>query len=313
MTEMLAQREIFGKTLVELAEPFPNLLVLDGDLANSTRAEIFDQAYPDRFLEMGIAEQNMMGVAAGLATVGFIPWLSSFAVFLVKRDLDQLRVTVAQPKLSVKLAGGYSGLLTTKTGKTHQSVQDLTIMRSMPNMTVVAPADGVELRLAMRAVTEAPGPAYVRVYRDDSPVIFGDDYRFDLGKAVVVRDGRDVTLISTGVQTVRALDAADLLAREGISAHVLHVPTLKPLDEEAIVAAADRTGLVLTTEEHTIIGGLGGAVAEVLGERRPTRMKRHGLRDIYGESGANDALLEKYGMSAPHVAAAVRELLRSVG
>ena len=311
MAELVAQREVFGSTLVELGADFPELLVLDGDLANSTRAELFEYAYPNRFLEMGIAEQNMMGVAAGLATLGFIPWLSSFSVFLVKRDLDQLRVTVTQPNLGVKLGGGYSGLWTAKTGKTHQSVQDLSVMRSMPNMTVVAPADGVELRQAMRAVTERPGPAYVRIYRDPSPIIFGSDYRFALGRAVVVREGRDVTIVGTGVQTVRALEAADLLAKDGISAHVVHLPTLKPLDEEGIVAAAARTGAVLTTEEHTVIGGLGSAVAEVLGERYPTRMKRHGLQDCYGESGPNDALLDKYGLSAPHVAAATKSLLAS--
>jgi len=306
---MLAQREVFGETLVELGRDFPKLLVLDGDLANSTRADIFDQAYPDRFLEMGIAEQNMMGVAAGLATLGFIPWLSSFAAFLVKRDLDQLRVTVAQPKLSVKLAGGYSGLLTSKTGKTHQSVQDLAVMRSMPNMTVVAPADGVELRLAMRALTEHAGPVYIRIYRDNLPVIFGADYRFELGKVVPIRDGRDLTIFGTGTQTVRALDAAEQLAKDGISAAVVHVPTLKPLDEAGIVAAAQKTGLVLTTEEHTIIGGLGSAVAEVLSEQCPMRMKRNGIPDCYGESGANDALLEKYGVSVGHIARAARGLL----
>ncbi len=306
---MVAQREVFGSTLVELGADYPELVVLDGDLANSTRAELFEYAYPRRFLEMGIAEQNMMGVAAGLATLGLIPWLSSFAVFLVKRDLDQLRVTVTQPNLSVKLGGGYTGLWTAKTGKTHQAVQDLAVMRSMPNMTVVAPADGVELRQAMRAVTEKPGPAYVRIYRDPTPTIFGSDYRFALGKAVVVREGADVTIIGTGVQTVRALEAAELLAREGVSAHVVHLPTLKPLDEAGIVAAAAKTGAVLTTEEHTVIGGLGSAVAEVLGERYPTRMKRHGLADCYGESGANDALLEKYGLSARHVAAAAKSLI----
>lgn len=306
---MLAQREVFGETLVELGRDFPKLLVLDGDLANSTRADIFDQAYPDRFLEMGIAEQNMMGVAAGLATLGFIPWLSSFAAFLVKRDLDQLRVTVAQPKLSVKLAGGYSGLLTSKTGKTHQSVQDLAVMRSMPNMTVVAPADGVELRLAMRALTEHAGPVYIRIYRDNLPVIFGADYRFELGKVVPIRDGRDLTIFGTGTQTVRALDAAEQLAKDGISAAVVHVPTLKPLDEAGIVAAAQKTGFVLTTEEHTIIGGLGSAVAEVLSEQCPMRMKRNGIPDCYGESGANDALLEKYGVSVGHIARAARGLL----
>jgi transketolase len=309
MAEMQAQREIWGQTLVELGGVYPKMLVLDGDLANSCRSELFDFAYPNRFLEMGIAEQNMTGVAAGFATLGFVPWLSSFSVFLVKRSLDQLRVVIAQPNLSVKLGGGYSGLLTSKTGKTHQSVQDLSVMRSMPNMTVIAPADGPELRAAMFAVMEKPGPAYVRLYREVTPVLFSADDKFELGKARIVREGTDVTIISTHVQTVRALAAADALKKEGISAHVLHVPTLKPLDEDAIVAAAKKTGLVLTTEEHTVIGGLGSAVAEVLGQRHPTLMRINGLRDVYGESGEPDALLEKYGISSNRIAAAAKELL----
>jgi transketolase len=302
-------REVFAKTLVELAGQYPNLVVLDGDLANSTRAEVFEQHYPDRFLEMGIAEQNMMGVAAGLATVGIIPWLSSFAVFLVNRDLDQLRQNVAQPNLNVKLGAGYAGLFTARTGKTHQDVSDLAVMRAMPHMTVVAPADGVEARLAMIAATASPGPWYVRLVRDPTPVIFGDDYRFVPGKAVVLREGSDLTIIGTGVQSVRALDAADALAREGISAHVVHAPTLKPFDVEGVVAAAAKTGRVLTTEEHTIIGGLGGAVAEVLGEHHPVPMLRHGLKDVYGESGSNEDLLEKYGLASHFVAEAARRLL----
>jgi transketolase len=314
MAEQLALREVFGNTLVELAAEYPNLLVLDGDLANSTRAEIFANAVPDRFLEMGIAEQNMIGVAAGLATLGLIPWISTFAVFLAKRAVDQIRVMVAQPHLNVKLAGGYSGILTGRTGKTHQSVEDVAVFRAMPGMTVIAPMDGVELRQAMHAATAHDGPVYVRVTRDPSPVICGPDYRFVLGKAVLLRHGGDLTIISTGVQTARALEAAALLAAEGVEARVLHVPTIKPLDEAAILQAAAATGRVLTTEDHSIIGGLGGAVAELLGERMPLPVHRHGWRDTFGESGANDDLLEKYRLSAPHIAAAARELLaRSFG
>lgn len=311
MAEAVAMREVFARTLVELAAEHPNLVVLDGDLANSTRAEVFEQHYPDRFLEMGIAEQNLMGVAAGLATVGFIPWLSSFAVFLVNRDLDQLRQVVAQPNLGVKIAAGYSGLFTARTGKTHQDVSDLAVMRAMPHMTVVAPADGVEARLVMRAATASPGPWYVRLVRDATPIHFGADYRYVPGKVVSLREGSDLTIYGTGVQSIRALEAAALLAAEGISADVVHVPTLKPLDPEGIIRSAEKTGLALTTEEHTIIGGLGGAVAEILGEHRPTPMIRHGLADVYGESGSNDELLEKYGMTPRHVADAARQLLRS--
>ncbi|HEX5416227.1 MAG TPA: transketolase C-terminal domain-containing protein [Chloroflexota bacterium] len=309
MAETLAMREVFASTLVELGGEYPNLVVLDGDLANSTRAEVFEQHYPDRFLEMGIAEQNMMGVAAGLATVGMIPWLSSFAVFLVNRDLDQLRMVVAQPNLGVKIGAGYAGLFTARTGKTHQEVSDLSVMRAMPHLTVVAPADGVEARQVMKVATASPGPWYVRLVRDATPVIFGDDYHFVLGETLLLRAGTDVTIFGTGVQTVRALEAADLLAQDGISAEVVHVPTLKPLNPEGIIRSAAKTGRVVTTEEHTIIGGLGSAVAEILGEHHPTPLLRHGLRDLYGESGSNDDLVEKYGVAPHHVAETVKRVL----
>jgi transketolase len=305
-------REVYASTLVELAAEYPNLVVLDGDLANSTRAEVFEQHYPERFLEMGIAEQNLMGVAAGLATVGFIPWLSSFAVFLVNRDLDQLRQVVAQPNLGVKIGAGYSGLFTARTGKTHQDVSDLSVMRAMPHMTVTAPADGVEARAIMRAATASPGPWYVRLVRDPTPTVFGDDYTYVPGVVLTLRVGTDVTLIGTGVQTVRALEAARLLEAQGVSAEVLHAPSLKPLKPETIVASAAKTGAVVTTEEHTIIGGLGSAVAEILAEQQPTRLRRHGLADVYGESGSNDDLIRKYGLSPEHVVEAAQALLRSI-
>ena len=307
--EMLSERDVWGKTLVDLGAIYPEMLVLDGDLAQSTKADLFDAAYPDRFIECGIAEQNMAGMAAGLATMGFTPWLSSFAVFLVKRILDQVRMVIAQPNLNVKLGSHFSGLMTARTGKTHQAVEDLSVMRALPNMTVIAPAAAVEVGKAMYAIMQQHGPTYLRLTRDPTPVIFGASHDFVIGKSYVVRDGRDMTIVGTGVQTVRALEAAETLAAQGISAHVLHVPTLKPLDADGICRAAARTGLVLTTEEHTIIGGLGGAVAEVLGERCPTRMRRHGLMDVYGESGPNDALLEKYGLSSRHIAAAAVSLL----
>jgi transketolase len=310
--DKVAQRQVFGETLVELGGVYADLLVLDGDLANSTLSDRFAQAYPDRFLAMGIAEQNMAGVAAGLATLGFIPWLSTFAAFAAKRDLDQIRVVIAQPALNVKIQGAYSGLLTGFTGKTHQSAEDIAVFRAMPNMTVLVPADATEARLAMLAATTYQGPVYLRLTRDPSPVIFGPEHRFEIGRGYVVREGTDVTIISTGVQTTRALEAVDLLAAEGVSAHLLHLPTLKPIDEQAVVEAAARTGAVVTAEDHTIIGGLGGAVAEVLGERRPTPMRRVGVRDVFGESGPNEALLEKYGLTARHVAAAARELLASL-
>ncbi len=304
-------RDVWGQTMADLANEYPELVVLDGDLANSTRADIFADAHPDRFFEMGIAEQNMIGVAAGLATVGYVPWISTFAAFVAKRALDQIRVVVAQPHLNVKLCGSYSGILTSKTGKTHQSVEDIAIFRAMPGVTTIVPADVVELGSAMRAMMENPGPVYLRVTRDASPVIFADDYRFQIGKGHLLRDGSDVGIVSTGVQTVRVLAAADALAADGISASVLHLPTIKPLDRTAIVALAERTDAMVTAEDHSIYGGLGSAVAEVLGEERPTRMRRIGWQDTYGESGPNDALLEKYGLSSRHVADAAKSMVNS--
>jgi transketolase len=311
MAQMMEMRAAWGDTLLELTKTHPNIIVLDGDVGSSTMAQTVAYNAPDFYMNMGIAEQNMMGVAAGMATVGLIPWLSSFACFLANRDLDQLRVTVAQPKLNVKLAGHFSGILAGRTGKTHIDVEDISILRALPNMIVVAPADGVECKQATRVLTDTPGPVYVRITRDASPVIFGEDYKFVLGKVVPLREGIDITIFSTGVQTTRALEACDILAKGGISAHLVHVPTLKPIDVNGIVAAARKTGRVLTTEEHSIIGGLGGAVAEVLGQHHPVPMKIHGLKDCFLESGPNEALLEKYGLTPKHVAAAAKELLRA--
>lgn len=309
MAQELSQRVVFGETLVELASQDSRVVCLDGDLATSTRTDMLFKAHPDRFFMMGIAEQNMFGVAAGMASVGLIPFVSTFACFTAKRALDQIRIVIAQPGLNVKFIGAYSGILTGKTGKTHQSVEDLTVFRAMPNVVSIAPIDGVEVRQAMHAMVEYDGPVYLRLTRDPMPIIMGDSYQFQIGKAVTLREGKDITLIGTGEQTQRCLDAANLLAADGISAFVLHVPTLKPLDVEAIVNAAAATGLVVTAEDHSILGGLGGAVAEVLGEEYPVPMKRIGLRDTFGESASNAPLLEKYGLTARHVAAAAKTLL----
>jgi len=308
-TNDIAMRDAWGQGLVDLGSEYENLLVLDGDLGNSTRAEMFKKAHPERFFEMGIAEQNMLGVAAGLATTGYVPWISTFSAFLAKRALDQIRVVVAQTGLNVKMAGPYSGILTGKTGKTHQAVEDIAVFRAMPNVVTIVPADAVELRQAMTAMMHDDRPTYLRLTRDPSPAIFDDRYDFRIGKATLLRDGADIGIISTGVQTTRALDAADLLAESGVQASVLHVPTIKPLDIDAIVKLADQTGAIVSAEDHSIIGGLGGAVAETLAEHRPTRMRRIGLRDVFGESGANDAILEKYGLTPRHIANAANELL----
>ncbi len=309
MVKAIEMREAWGETMLELTKTHSQLMVMDGDLSNSTRSDIVAYNAPDFYMNMGIAEQNMMGVAAGMASVGLIPWVSSFACFLANRSLDQLRVTVAQPHLNVKMAGHYSGILTGKTGKTHIDVEDIAIMCALPNVVVVAPVDQFECRQAAMTLTDLDGPAYLRLVREAIPPVFDESYKFILGPVIPLRDGKDLTIFGTGAQTQRALEACDLLAKEGISAHLVHVPTLKPIDVDGIVAAAKKTGCVLTTEDHNIIGGLGGAVAEVLGQHAPTPMKIHGLQDCFGESGPNDAMLEKYGLTPRHVAEAAKALL----
>lgn len=305
-----ATRIAFGEALVELGRHDPRVVVLDGDLANSTKVDGFADAFPERFFEMGIAEQNMIGVAAGLASAGLIPFATTFAAFAAFRDLDQVRLVVAYTKLHVIIVGAYSGLLAGRPGKSHVCLEDLALMRALPNMTVIAPGDAVEARQAVFRAAEHPGPIYIRLARNPSPVLFGDDYTFRIGAPVLLRDGHDVAILTTGLQAARTLAAADLLAADGIDALVLHLPTVKPLDEDAVVEAARRTGAVVTTEDHSIVGGFGSAVAEVLGERLPTRMRRVGTRDVAAESGPDAALLEKYGLTGRHVADAARAVLR---
>lgn len=302
-------RVAFGEAIAAMGEEDERIVVLDGDLGSSTRADIFEAAHPDRFFQMGIAEQNLLGAAAGMATVGLIPFVSTFACFAVARALDSIRVLIAQPELNVKITGGYAGLLAGMTGKTHLMFDDVAIMRAMGHMTVIAPADEVETRQVIRVMAEREGPMYVRLTRPATPILFDDDYRFELGKATVIRQGGDVTVFSTGVHTTRVFKAAERLAAEGIDIHLVHVPTIKPLDVEGVVTAAEETGLVITAEEHTIVGGLGGAVAETLGEHRPTKMKRLGLPDSFGESGPNDQLLEKYDLSVGKTAGSIRDFL----
>lgn len=300
-----SQREEFGTALSELADEYPTLLVLDGDLANSTRADIFAIAHPSRFLQLGIAEQNMVGVAAGLATQGFIPVVSTFACFAVYRALDQVRVLVAQPHLNVKIVGGYGGLLTGLTGKSHQAIDDLAIVRGMPGMVVIAPADDLETRAVMRAMLRYVGPVYVRLARDPGPRIHAEGFEFEIGRATRLREGRHVTIFATGQQTARVLGAAELLGTRGITALVVHVPTIKPLDLDTIVEAAGATGLAVTSEEHVTTGGLGGAIAEVLGEYDPMPLLRLGINNVWGESASNAELLEKHGLTAMRTAAAI--------
>ena len=308
---MKALRDVWGTTLAELADDDERLVMLDADVANSTKADIFAQRHPDRFLQLGIAEQNMIGVAAGLALEGFVPWASSFSVFMTHRAIDPIRMLVAQTGANVKLAGAYSGLLTGLTGRTHQDVEDLAILRAMPGLTVLCPADPAECRSMVRWANDYVGPVYLRVARDPEPDL-GEEVPFVPGAVRVLREGADVTLVSTGVQSVRVLAAADLLAETGIASKVVHVPSIKPLDESALRAELMDAPLIVTVEEHSIVGGLGGLVAEVTSVSGGfAAIHRIGLNDTWTESAPNDFLLDKYGLSATQVAADVRTALRA--
>ncbi|HVJ56358.1 MAG TPA: transketolase C-terminal domain-containing protein [Terrimicrobiaceae bacterium] len=307
---MKALRDVFGDTLVALGWTNPNVLVLDADLANSTKADKFAIAYPDRFLQMGIAEQNFVGVAVGLASLGFVPWLSTFTVFFTHRAIDPIRMLVAQTRANVKIGAAYSGILTGLTGKTHQDVQDIAIMRAMPDMTVLAPADAIEGEAIIRWATDFQGPVYLRLARDASPNLFDESYSFVPGKTISLREGSDVLLISTGPQSLRCVEAAKLLEADGISAGVLHLPSIKPINKEEVVSASEKAKLVITVEEHTIYGGLGGLVAEILSEASPRKVVRFGIDDRWGESAPNDYLLDLFQMSPPRLSERVKTLVR---
>lgn len=306
---LVSMRDAFGEKLLAMSLEHDNIYALDGDLATSTKLDKVAEKNPDRFLQMGIAEQNMLGVAAGMATAGLQPWVCTFATFLVKRALDQISVSIAQPMLDVKMVGGYSGLLNGCTGKTHQGLEDVAVMRSLPGMVVLAPADSVELAQMMEFAHAYKGPVYIRVARDSYPVLFDGNYRFELGKGVWMREGSDVTIIASGTQTSRAAAAVELLAQEGVSAALLHLPSIKPIDRDAIVRAARTTGAIVTAEEHSIIGGLGSAVAEVLVETVPVPMERVGVMDRNSESGTNDALLKKYGLTPEDIVKKAKAVL----
>jgi transketolase len=302
---MKAQRVVWGETLAELSLSDPRVVVLDGDLATSTRSDIVAERNPEAFVQVGIAEQNMVGMAAGMTTLGYRPWLSTFGVFLTNRALDQIRMLVSQTRAPVRIAAAYSGLLNGSAGKTHQDIEDLAIMRAMPNMTVLAPADEFELEAMVRWAADYDSPLYLRVARDAVPPVFDADYAFELGRPVVVRGGADATLISTGVQTSRTVEAAGLLAQQGVEVRVIHLPTLKPLDGAALLALIGGEEHLITVEEHSRIGGLGGLVSEIVsGLEQPIRPRliRIGLEDRWSESAPNDFLLDKYGLSPRRVA-----------
>ena len=308
---MKAQRQVWGETLAELAGLDQWLVVLDGDLATSTRADIVADTHPGSFIQVGIAEQNMVGMAFGLSTLGYRPWVSSFGVFLTNRALDQVRMLVSQTKAPVRLAAAYSGLLNGASGKTHQDIEDFAIMRAMPNMTVLAPADEIEAAHAIRWAADHDGPLYIRLARDPVPTVFDQNYTFVPGEPVLLRDSDNgVVIISTGVQTARTSAALDLLHADGISLRHLHVHTLKPANADAIIARLAGASAVCTVEEHTIIGGLGELVSDlVTRDGLGLRVTRIGLDDRWSESGSNDFLLDKHGLSPRRVADRLRRLL----
>ena len=306
----IATRESYGNALKELAEEFPQLVVLDADLAAATKTGIFKKAYPDRHIDCGIAECNMVGIAAGLASVGKIPFVSSFAMFAAGRAYEQVRNSVGYPQLNVKIGATHAGITVGEDGATHQCNEDLALMRTIPGMVVMCPSDDVEAKAAVRAALEYQGPVYIRFGRAAVPVINDKpDYKFEIGKGTVVREGSDVTIVATGICVDSALGAAEKLAAEGVSAEVVNICTIKPLDEKIIIDSARKTGKVVTVEEHSVIGGLGSAVCDALSASHPTRVKKLGMQDVFGESGSAAALVQKYGLDAEGVYRSVKEFM----
>lgn len=313
MSKKIATREAYGEALLQLGRENPEVVVLDADLAKSTKTIDFGKNFPERFFDMGVAEQNMVGTAAGLAAAGKIPFCSSFAMFATGRAFEQVRNSVAYSALNVKICATHAGITVGEDGGSHQSVEDIALMRVLPNMTVFVPADAVETDAAVRAAAAMKGPVYIRLGRMGVPVLHGPDFQFVPGKAVALREGKDATIIATGILVSAALDAADLLAGEGLKVGVLDIHTIKPLDVEAVVRAARETGALVTAEEHSIIGGLGGAVAEALAENYPVPLKRVGMPDKFGESGSPTELLEKYNLTPKALAASVKEVIARKG
>lgn len=311
MGKLIATREAYGAALKALGGEMKEIVVLDADLSKSTKTADFKEVYSDRFFNVGIAEQNMMGVAAGLSTCGKVPFVSTFAMFATGRAFEQVRNSICYPKLNVKIAATHAGLTVGEDGASHQSIEDISLMRTLPNMTVIVPADAAETKAAVAFAARYEGPVYLRLGRMGVPDLFGEDYQFDLGKAVTVTEGTAVTLVGTGCMTAIAKEAAELLKKEGVSARVLHIHTIKPLDKEAIVKAAQETGAIVTCEEHSIYGGLGSAVAEVVAEGAPVPVIRIGVQDTFGESGTPAELLVKYGLTAEKIAeAAIKAIER---
>ncbi len=304
-----ATRDSYGEALVELAKDYPNLYVLDADLAAATKTGIFKKAYPDRHIDCGIAEGNMMSIAAGMAAAGDIVFASSFAMFAAGRAYEQVRNSIGYPHLNVKIGATHAGISVGEDGATHQCCEDIALMRTIPGMTVIVPADDVEAKQAVRAAVELDGPVYLRFGRLAVPVFFDEDYKFEIGKGSVLKDGTDVTVIANGLMVAPAVEAAEKLAEEGISVRVVNMPTVKPLDGELVKKCAEETGAIVTAEEHSVIGGLGGAVCEYLAENCPTPVVKLGVNDVFGTSGPALELLEKFGLSADGVIEKVRKVL----
>lgn len=298
----IATRESYGNALAELGTEHKDVVVLDADLAEATKTGVFKKAHPERFVDCGIAESNMMGVAAGLAAAGMVPFASSFAMFAAGRAFEQVRNSIGYPHLNVKIGATHAGISVGEDGATHQCNEDIALMRTIPGMVVINPSDDVEAKAAVKAAYEHQGPVYLRFGRLAVPVINDrPDYKFELGKGVVLREGKDLTIIATGLPVSNCLEAAEKLAADGIDAKVINIHTIKPLDEELVVAAAKETGKVVTVEEHSVIGGLGSAVCDVLAEKAPTKVMKIGINDTFGESGPAVELLKKYGLDTDSI------------
>lgn len=305
----IATREAYGEALVELGEKIKDLVVLDADLSKSTKTSVFAKKFPERFFNMGIAEQNLMGVAAGLATCGKIPFASTFAVFATGRAFEQIRNSICYPNLNVKIAASHAGITVGEDGATHQSIEDIALMRALPNMVVINPADAVETKKAVFAAAMHKGPVYIRLGRHPVDVIFDESYEFQLGKGVVLKEGEDIAIIATGIMVGEALKAYEELKKENINAMVVNIHTIKPIDKDVILKTANCKA-VITVEEHTIYGGLGSAVAEVLSEEKPVLLKRIGIEDTFGESGKPEELLKMYGLTADRIVSEAIKVLK---
>ena len=306
----VATRDSYGNALKELGAEYENLVVLDADLAGATKTGTFKKAFPDRHFDCGIAEANMICIAAGMSTCGLVPFASSFAMFAAGRAFEQVRNSIGYPHLNVKIGATHGGISVGEDGASHQCCEDFALMRSIPGMTVICPADDVEAKAAVRAAYEMNGPVYLRFGRLAVPVFHNDDYKFQIGKGEIVKDGTDVAIIANGLLAYEAIEAGEKLAAEGINAMVINMATIKPLDEELVIAAAKKCGKVITCEEHSIIGGLGEAVCAVLSEKCPTPVKRIGVNDEYGHSGPAAALLKQFGLCSDHIVEVAKEMCK---